>query len=179
MACIAKITIMIEIREFHPDEIDLYMQIRLEALETNPHAFGSTAVDFKRQPRTFYQKRLQNNYESADIVMLVALDKNRPIGMMGVVRNSHPKRLHTATVTAVFVSPAYRGQGIASRMLDQIVIRSKAMDGLEQLYLSVVSDNHPAIALYKSRGFIRYGHAPRVKKWENRYFDDDFMVLYF
>ena len=170
---------MIEIRAFYPEDVEQYMQIRLEALETNPDAFGSTAADFKRQPREFYVRRLANNVKSPNIEMLCALDGDRPIGMMGLIRDAHPKRQHTATVTAVYVSPDYRGRGLGGQLLDEILKRAQAMGGVEQLYLSVVSSNQPAIALYKSRGFIRYGHAPRIKKWQGTYLDDDLMVLYF
>lgn len=168
-----------EIREFTADDIDLYMQIRLEALETNPDAFGSTAEDFKRQPQEFYLRRLANNYESADIVFLCALDVDRPMGMIGVVRETNPKKQHTAVIVAVYVSPNARGQGVGGKLMDAIMNRARVMEGVEQLYLSVVSNNAPAIALYESRGFTRYGHAPRIKKWNNRYVGEAFMVHYF
>ena len=168
-----------EIREFTPDDLELYMQIRLEALETNPDAFGSTAEDFKRQSPDFHQRRLKNNYESADLVFLCALDENRPIGMIGVVRNTHAKNRHIATVIAVYVTPSARGQGVGAKLMDAIIERGRGMAGVEQLYLSVVSDNLPAIRLYQSRGFHRYGQATRAKKWRGRYFDEDFMVLVF
>ena len=168
-----------EFREFAPDDLDIYMQIRLEALETNPDAFGSTAEDFKRQSRDFHQRRLRNNYESADLAFLCALDENRPIGMIGIVRNTHAKNRHIATIVGVYVTPSARGQGVGAKMMDAIIERGRRMEGVEQLYLSVVSDNLPAIALYQSCGFYRYGQAIRAKKWKGQYFDEDFMVLFF
>ena len=145
------------IREFSPDDVDAYCKIRLEALETDPDAFGRTAEEFKSRSHEFYVQRVQNNYASADIVTLGAFVDNQPVGMMGIIRKSNPKLRHIVEVFGVYVSPESRGQHIGSKLLDALIEQAKQMDGVEQLYLGVVRNNQAAITLYKSREFTQYG----------------------
>ncbi|HYB36100.1 MAG TPA: ribosomal protein S18-alanine N-acetyltransferase [Mycobacterium sp.] len=56
--------------------------------------------------------------------------------------------LHT-----IGVDPAYQGQGIGRRLLDELL--NVAAGGV--VYLEVRTDNAPAIALYRSAGFTEVG----------------------
>ena len=108
------------IRPFLPHEIEAYLEIRRQGLINNPDAFLTTLEGFERQPRSFYERRLQNNHDSADIQMLCAFDSDRPAGMMGLIRSSRLKQRHIAWIVAVYVDPHYRGtrhrRQIARRM---------------------------------------------------------------
>jgi ribosomal-protein-alanine N-acetyltransferase len=56
-------------------------------------------------------------------------------------------------VHTIGVDPAYQGQGIGRRLLDELL--AFADGGV--VYLEVRTDNEPAIALYRSAGFERIG----------------------
>ena len=65
----------------------------------------------------------------------LCLDGETIIGGMGVIENDfHDRKDLTPNVCAVYVEPAYRGQGIAGRLLHMVVedMRSK---GISPLYL--------------------------------------------
>ncbi len=48
----------------------------------------------------------------------------------------------------------------------ELIKRAKECDGLEQISLTVVANNHPAKHLYKSVGFVVYGHERNALKFE-------------
>ena len=54
--------------------------------------------------------------------------------------------------------PALRRKGIAVRLLDHVIARSRGA-GLTSIWLEVRVSNTPAIALYKRFGFSACGHA--------------------
>jgi [ribosomal protein S18]-alanine N-acetyltransferase len=56
-------------------------------------------------------------------------------------------------IHTIGVDPAYQGQGVGRRMLDELL--AFAASGV--VYLEVRTDNEPAIALYRSAGFERIG----------------------
>lgn len=57
---------------------------------------------------------------------------------------------------SIAVSPAWRGQGLARRLLGENLAFCKAR-GLHWMTLEVKWDNQPALALYKSYGFTTVG----------------------
>ena len=62
--------------------------------------------------------------------------------------------------------------------MDALIEHAKSLEGLEQLYLAVVTDNESAIELYKRSGFEKYGTEYRSMKVESRYIDEDLMVKF-
>ena len=56
----------------------------------------------------------------------------------------------------VAVWPRYRRQGVADRMLDELMEQARGR-GVENFTLEVRESNRPAIGLYESRGFVTEG----------------------
>lgn len=170
----------IEIRQFIPDEagIAAYRKIRSEALETNPEAFMTTADGFAKRTDHQVELRLKANFASPDQLMIGAFDGDDPVGMMGLIRSSYTKQAHVAHIIAVFVSVSHRKHGLGGRMIDHLIEFARSRDGLRQVHLGVISANTAAIALYRSRGFERYGCEPRALLEGDRYYDEDLMVKF-
>lgn len=63
-------------------------------------------------------------------------------------------------------------------MMEALIARVKALPGLEQIILTVVSENRPAKALYEKLGFRKYGTDPRSIRVNDRVLDEDYMVLF-
>jgi ribosomal-protein-alanine N-acetyltransferase len=57
-----------------------------------------------------------------------------------------------AEIITLAVAPAARRRGLASRLIEQAVVRGLAL-GAESLFLEVADDNVPALALYRGLGF--------------------------
>lgn len=77
----------------------------------------------------------------------------------------------------MYVSKEFRGQGIAGQLLGEIIERVKAIPGIEQINLVVLSDNVNAKKLYAKFGFEKFGTELHSSKWKDAYSDEDLMVL--
>ncbi len=85
---------------------------------------------------------------------LVAMDGERLAGYVG--SQSCPPE---ADVMNVAVSPEYRRQGIAQRLIEALVAGLQARE-ISCLSLEVRASNAPAIALYNKLGFQQVGRRP-------------------
>lgn len=79
-------------------------------------------------------------------------------------------------ITNIAVLPEYRRQGIASKLLEQLVLEAKERK-LELLTLEVRESNASAIALYERFGFEKIGQRKRF--YTNPEEDALIMTLYF
>nr|WP_283942835.1 GNAT family N-acetyltransferase [Paenibacillus konkukensis] len=76
------------------------------------------------------------------------------------------------------VEPQFRGRGLGKTLLIALIERAtKECEGLEQIHLTVVSNNKSAKRLYVSLGFEVYGVEPYALKSDEQYFDEDLMIL--
>ncbi|MGF6690760.1 ribosomal protein S18 acetylase RimI-like enzyme [Metapseudomonas resinovorans] len=62
----------------------------------------------------------------------------------------------SAELSALFVAPAHKGQGLGRRLLEQAVDFARA-SGARCLWLETQSSNHPAIGFYLKSGFAFSG----------------------
>ncbi|MCZ8512807.1 GNAT family protein [Paenibacillus filicis] len=75
------------------------------------------------------------------------------------------------------MSPGEQGQGNGRRLLQALIYELRTMEGLEQVLLTVVSANIPAVKLYEKLGFVRYGTEPRALLVDGDYVDEALMAL--
>ena len=100
------------------------------------------------------------------------------MGNRRLFRQTLIKTRHRGHVWGVHVRPDYQGKGVATRMMEALITRVKALPGLEIITLTVVSKNRPAKALYEKLGFQKYGTYPRSMRVNGRVLDEDYMVLF-
>lgn len=62
----------------------------------------------------------------------------------------------SAELSALFVAPAHKGQGLGRRLLDEATAFARASDA-RCLWLETQSSNHPAIGFYLKSGFVFSG----------------------
>src|SRR5690606_37338600 len=74
------------------------------------------------------------------------------------------------------VHPDFRGRGIG-RDLIRTALNAARESGLEQVELTVRTDNPAATALYERSGFQKVGMSPRAIKIDGAYYDCAAMVL--
>ena len=99
------------------------------------------------------------------------------IGSAGFFRRPNNKERHKGHIWGVYVRPEWRGKGIGSALMKEIIRRAREMEGLEQITL-VASANLPAQRLYTALGFESYGIEPHSLKIGDEYVDDILMVLF-
>ena len=159
----------LEIRRLTTPDAALYREIRLEALQKNPEAFGSMFEKESAQPLSWFEAV----FDSADI--FGAFDQGTLAGIAGY-RAQDTKRAHKALLWSMYVRSAARSTGIGKRLV--MAVLDHARGRVEQVQLTVVSENQTARRLYASLGFVEYGYEKRALKKDGRYYDEVLMVKY-
>jgi ribosomal protein S18 acetylase RimI-like enzyme len=105
-----------------------------------------------------------------------AFDGERLIGWCDLRLTKRASAKHRAEL-GMGLLKGYRRKGIG-RALIQKVIEAATEYGLEKLELVVISDNEPAIRLYKSVGFNEEGRILKYRKLNGAYTDAINMGLF-
>src|SRR3954463_15059258 len=86
----------------HATDATLYRDIRLEALQASPEAFGSTFEFENAQPLSWFSDRLGGS------TVLGAFRDAELVGMAGFAVQQGPKRTHKGMLWGMYVRPAAR-----------------------------------------------------------------------
>ena len=166
----------IRIRPLEAQDAETFWHFRLQALEQSPRAFGESAEEHRSTSMEVFRKRLASASEENYVVG--AFSRSQLVGTVGFGRSTRLKQRHKARIWGVYVDEAYRGQGIARKLLSEVLERAKSLPGLEQIILTVGDEQTAAKRLYASLGFTVFGHEPRALKIdENLYVDEDHMLF--
>jgi len=163
------------VRTLQGTDAQAYQELRLHGLKTNPDAFGSTYERESQFPIATVMERIQ---PTCDKFVLGAFDdKGNLVGIVTFVRESGFKTSHKGNVYGMYVREEARGQGVGRHLMIELLKRAKEMAGVERINLAVVSNNEPAKNLYAAVGFQAYGLERQALKVNDRYWDEDLMVL--
>ncbi len=147
-----------------------YRDLRLEALQNAPTAFGSSYEAESQGSLSDFEGHLTRSYIAG------AWLGGSLVGVTGFYALSG-KAAHRGNIWGVYVQPAARGRGVSRALLTAIL--SHARTQVKQVHLSVVTDNTAALALYERLGFTTYGTEPRSLFVDGHYLDEHMMVLRF
>jgi ribosomal protein S18 acetylase RimI-like enzyme len=161
----------IVIRRLGPADAAAYRDLRLEALQHAPTAFGSSYETERRQTVADFESWMTRNYIAG------AWLGDALIGTAAFRRLDGAKTAHRGNIWGVYVRPEARGRGIARALVSDVLAFARTQ--VEQVHLCVVTDNVPARRLYEARGFTTYGTEPRSLLIDGRYYDEHLMVLRF
>jgi ribosomal protein S18 acetylase RimI-like enzyme len=78
----------------------------------------------------------------------------------------------------MFTLREFRGRGIGKALMSAATEAALNMEGIEQVNLSVASDNEPAKWLYRSYGFKPFGYERNAMKENGRYIDEEHWVAF-
>jgi RimJ/RimL family protein N-acetyltransferase len=106
--------------------------------------------------------------------LLVALDGDKVVGVMGANRGEMRRIKHCAYIFTGILSE-YRHQGIGKRFFIEIESWAKSI-GVTRLELSVMCHNENAIKLYQNSGFEIEGKKLRAMKVDGEYVDEYYMA---
>jgi ribosomal protein S18 acetylase RimI-like enzyme len=165
----------VEIRALIETDAQAWWDLRLQALQTEPFAFGQSVEEHLALSVETVAGRFRQPHAAA--FTLGAFEGTALVGMITFVRETAPKRRHKGYVYAVYVAPAYRGKGLARNLLSKLIESARREASLEQLHLAVTSSQPAARGLYASFGFESYGLEPRAMKIGAEYRDEEHMAL--
>lgn len=149
-------------------DIALYRDIRLEALEDSPEAFGSSFAAENAHPNSWFSDRLGSS------TVLGAFSGPELLGIAGFAVQQGPKRAHKGLLWGMYVRPRARAGGVGRRLIEAIL--DVARQHVELIQLTVVHDNVRARRLYASLGFVDYGLERHALKQDGRYHDEVLMT---
>ena len=163
-----------EVQFLTPEHAAERLRLRVEALELNPEAFSASLEQYRSLNPEDVKKRL---WSEEDAFVVGGFQDSHLVAMAGFYREQGPKSRHKGRVWGVYVTPGARRAGIGRTVMQALLHRINAIDGLDQVLLSVAATQVPAIRLYRSLGFESFGTEPRALRIGDRYIDEEHMVL--
>lgn len=144
-----------------------YRKLRLESLQKDPLAFGSSYKEEKKLTETEWKKRMKN--------CLFALSKGEPIGMLAVVFPQKEKSSHIANIFGFYVKESHRNEGVGNCLLMNALSRINKNKKIIKIDLTACTEQKAAISLYKKFGFKIIGKL-RKDSYENKKFYDAYIM---
>src|SRR5438874_3342304 len=144
----------VEIRRLTVDDLNLFREIRAEALQNHPQTFGSREEDEGGDAMVAAYRHWLSG------TILGAFGCGSLIGVAGFYVSADKRSQHRGHIFTVYVKKNSRGNGVGDRLIKELLAHAEAR--VEQVHLAVVSTEIAAIKTYKRNGFEVYGTDPCV-----------------
>jgi GNAT superfamily N-acetyltransferase len=130
-----------------PERWQEYRELRLEALKTDPEAFGASYESTLQRTAEWWIGRLQAARIDPNQTILFAEEDGRLLGMAG----TYPEEeAGCVDVISMYVTPTARGKGIGRALLQSVTKEIVA----KEIRLCVNATLPAAVRLYQSFGFV-------------------------
>ena len=140
-----------------PLDLELYKRLRLQALRTDPDAFGSNYERELGFDDSTWLSRMSGFDGRKGAVFIDAVD-GEATGIVGI---GFSERAADTQLWGLWVVPEFRRNGAAQRLVESAIDWS-CQHGAKTVTLWAVRSNTPAIALYERNGFSVQGEAAEL-----------------
>ena len=158
------------IRRLESSDLDAFRLIRLEGLENDPEAFGSTFEKESSESGQYFLDRLTRS------AVFGGFAGDHLVGVAGFYSFEDTKSRHKGVLWGMYVTPEARGSGLATTLVETLL--EHASKQVEQIQLTVVTSNPRARRFYERMGFVEYGLEEKSLKYKGAYFDEVLMVKF-
>jgi RimJ/RimL family protein N-acetyltransferase len=143
----------VEIRRVRPGEWREYRTLRLEALKDSPLAFVERYDEVVAKPDEFWRERVERASAGTASCTYVAAAGGHLVGKASCFEEPD----QTAHVVGVYVTPRWRGRGIADELISRVVDWARTELHAARVRLYVLDVNERAHAFYRRLGFTETG----------------------
>ena len=159
------------VRKLTGNDASPFRALHLQALELHPDAFSAALEDEQPLGVDIFAGRLENGE------FFGAFVEGKLVAIATYQANTARKRRHMAMIWGVFVEPASRGTGVASRLMAAVL--AYAEPRVDQVELYVNASNETARRFYRRFGFEPYGVMRRSLRVDGKDHDAEMMVKIF
>ncbi|MEQ1657343.1 MAG: GNAT family N-acetyltransferase [Hylemonella sp.] len=164
----------VELRRLDAEDAEAFSRLRRELTADNPVPMGLTLQEeltrsiegFRSQLSSLPPNAVFGTFFDGELCATAAVSRTSPYASSG----------HKMVMWGVFTSPRFRRRGL-SRMVVQRTIQHAFEVGARRINLLVYVPNDPALALYRSFGFVECGSEPEAVCLDGSYFDGVHMSL--
>ncbi|WP_375448618.1 GNAT family N-acetyltransferase [uncultured Fibrella sp.] len=158
------------LRSLTEADLSAYRALLMPGLEQDADSFRIAPADEQDAPFPTHNR--------PDSFTLGTFVDNRLAGVVSFQREGadRVKLRHKGLLFRMYVSPDFRGQGLAGLLIQAVVDRARQLDGMEQINLTVVTTN-PAKRLYERFGFRSFSLEEKAIKWRGTYLTEEAMKL--
>lgn len=152
-----------------------YRPLRLQALRDHPEAFGASYEDEVARSLEMTARRLDGGPLNRVFGTFAGDDLLGTAGF--IVPDRSAKSRHKGLLVGVHVAPAHRGRALGRSLVAAVIAHARTHVVLLQAGVGV--DNTPALRLYESLGFRRYGLEEKALRVDGAFIDEALIVLDF
>lgn len=163
---------MFKIRRLNSQDAKQFHQLRLRGLLSNPEAFASDLASEKKKKLSEIKSSLTSHF------ILGAFRDEDLVGSTAIYDFRFVSMAHKGKIGFTYVLPEFRRFGLGKKLMESAIKQGRKMH-FEQIQLDVVVGNIPAIKLYKSLGFVKWGIEKRALKIGGKFLDEIHMVKFF
>jgi RimJ/RimL family protein N-acetyltransferase len=163
----------LKIRKARPSDAQTILDyLAIIGSESDNLTFGSEGLGYSLEDE---MKTIETISKSKNSVMFLGFKDEVLVSVANLGGKSRDRMKHYATL-GLSVRQAYWNQGVGKAMMAKLMDFADRNKVLEMIDLEVRSDNHHAIHLYESFGFVRTGVMPKLMKINGSYFDTLVMI---
>ncbi len=154
-----------------------YHPLRLRALQGNPEAFGRAYEDEVETALDKVAAQLESGIP--DRATFGAFARDQLVGIVDFARWPGRKTRHRAMLGSMYVADEWRGNGVGRALMKAVLAYAHEQPDLEELILAVTVGNESARRFYRAAGFVPSHVEQRYIKWNEQYYDIEWMTRTF
>lgn len=156
-----------KIRQLTENDWREFSEVRLTALKTDPHVFGSNYAKESKMTEADWRGRLA----SKDNAIFLIYDDDSPVGMTGVSIDWNDPTKRSALLWGSWLAPEARGRGLSELMYQTRIEWAKRQPTIEKIIVSHRASNLSSKFANQKHGFVFTHKTERL--WTDGASDDE------